>query len=200
MSAVWFAAPMLCSCRSPGTRSHAASAPQKDTWRTTLHPKNAVGTRSTSGEIAHRSLPKWPVFVICSTPYALAMPPLIALPEAEAQAFRHKSRVSANTSHYSSKLNRKSCIAFLIKRLAVRESKMLELHFHETHIRQCPIAIAELLGQQFFARSPATPLLRKLSPPPPPPPPPPQLLNAKGPKKVAFPPQSPHRINVYNLI
>src|SRR4029077_20111340 len=38
-----------------------------------------------AGEIAHRSLPKRPVFVFCSTPYALAMPPLIALPEAEAQ-------------------------------------------------------------------------------------------------------------------
>src|SRR4029077_13432080 len=44
-----------------------------------------------AGEIAHRSLPKRPVFVFCSTPYALAMPPLIALPEAEAQAFDSKS-------------------------------------------------------------------------------------------------------------
>src|ERR1700738_3782760 len=87
MSTVWFAAPMLCSCRSRGRRSPAASAPQRDTGRTPLRPKNAVGTRSTSG--GNRS--PWPpetanVRCLFYPPYPLAVPTLIALPETEAQA------------------------------------------------------------------------------------------------------------------
>jgi hypothetical protein len=37
-----------------------------------------------AGEIAHGSLPKRLMFVVCSTPYRLAVPPLIALPDTEA--------------------------------------------------------------------------------------------------------------------
>src|ERR1700730_18687935 len=86
MSTVWLEAALLSSCRSRGRRSPAASAPQRDTGRTPLRPKNAVGTRSTSG--GNRS--PWPpetANVRCLFyPYPLAVPPLIALSETEAQA------------------------------------------------------------------------------------------------------------------